>query len=156
MYFSFFRSHASSILDSYGTVSSIMINSLFMLEYSIISSLSRDSISNGKTSRLSRSTRKSQSVALLNKPTLCSMFFLVCFLSYSHEFYGIYFRSFRFAFFGIHPFEFYVVWKLSKDLIVTPFKPSLSERFSAGGDDVLQTTGLTKFRIQRNHPSTTS
>ena len=56
-----------------------MINSLFVEDNSIISGLSRVSISKGK-SRLSRSTRNSQSVALFNKPTLCSVFFVLVFL----------------------------------------------------------------------------
>ena len=80
LYFSFFHSYASSILDSLGAVSSIVISGLVAVEYNIISGLNRVSISRGKTSRLSRSTRHSQSLALFNKPMLCSLHFVKLFL----------------------------------------------------------------------------
>ena len=51
-----------------------------MEENSIISGLSRVSISKGKMRSLSRSTRSSQSVALFNKPNLFSVFFVLVFL----------------------------------------------------------------------------
>ena len=44
---------------------------------------------------------------------------------------------------SIHPFEFYVVGQLSKDLVVTPCESVPCKRRSAGGEDVLPMTGIT-------------
>ena len=110
LYFSLFRSYGSSILDSHGTVSSIMINDLFSVEYNSISGLNRVSLSDGTASLLLISTRNSKSSALFNKPTLCffSHFpcvpFVLILWTLDQPF-----HSFGFAFVNLRPFEFYVV-----------------------------------------------
>ena len=57
-------------------VNSTLISSVFAVENIAISGLNRVLISQGKTSRLSRSTRNSKSCAMFNKTTLCSLYFV--------------------------------------------------------------------------------